>query len=230
MNSPLAITPTIDGFVNRVICGDCLQVLRRIPDASIDMVLTDPPYAVRYTDRAGRSIANDDNTRWIFPAFAELYRVLKPDSYCVSFYGWSKIDRFFAAWREIGFYPVGHFVWVKQYASCARHTRMMHEQAYLLAKGRPVLPALPPSDVLGWAYTGNRLHPTQKPVASLVPLIRALTKPQGIVLDPFAGSGSTGVAAQKCGRRFIMIEKDATYYRAAYQRLIGRPADTANQM
>jgi adenine-specific DNA-methyltransferase len=214
----------IEPWVNKVILGDCLERLRKMPSASVDMVLTDPPYAVRYTDRAGRTLANDDNTRWIFPAFAELYRVLKPDSYCVSFYGWSKLDRFFAAWREVGFRPVGHFVWVKRYASCARHTRMRHEQAYLLAKGYPPLPKEPPSDILEWAYTGNKLHPTQKPVAGLVPLIRSLTKPGAIVLDPFAGSGSTGVAAVKCGRRFILIEKDDAYYRAAYHRLIGTPA------
>jgi site-specific DNA-methyltransferase (adenine-specific) len=174
----------IEPWINQVICGDCLDMLRKMPTASVDMVLTDPPYAVRYTDRSGRTIANDDNTRWIFPAFSELYRVLKPDSYCVCFYGWSKIDRFFAAWREIGFHPVGHFVWVKGYASCARHTRMRHEQAYLLAKGNPPLPQDPPSDILEWSYTGNRLHPTQKPVMGLVPIIRSLTRPQDVILDP----------------------------------------------
>jgi adenine-specific DNA-methyltransferase len=211
----------IDPWINKVILGDCLERLRTMPSQSVDMVLTDPPYMVRYTDQAGRSIANDDNSRWIFPAFSELYRVLKPDTYCVCFYGWSKIDRFFTAWREVGFRPVGHFVWVKRYASCARHTRMRHEQAYLLAKGNPPLPQDPPSDILEWTYTGNKLHPTQKPVAGLVPLIRSLTKPGALVLDPFGGSGSTGVAAVKCGRRFILIEKDAVYHKASYQRLIG---------
>ena len=212
-------------WINRVIHGDCLEVLRTMPPSSVDMVLTDPPYAVRYTDRSGRTLANDDNTRWIYPAFSELYRVLKPDSYAVCFYGWSKVDRFFAAWREIGFRPVGHFVWVKRYASCARHTRMRHEQAYLLAKGYPPLPKEPPSDIQEWSYTGNRLHPTQKPVAGLVPLIRSLTQPGAVICDPFAGSGSTGAAAQACDRRYILIEKDAAYHKATYQRLVGSPAD-----
>jgi site-specific DNA-methyltransferase (adenine-specific) len=205
--------------VNEVILGDCQQVLRRLPDASVDMVLTDPPYLVRYIDRSGRSIANDDNGRWIFPAFAEIYRVMKPDTYCVSFYGWSKLSRFLTAWREIGFRPFGHFVWVKRYASCTRHVQMKHEQAYLLAKGNPALPKNPPSDVLEWNYTGNRLHPTQKPVSSLVPLIRAFAPQNGIILDPFAGSGSTGVAAMQCNRRYLLIEQDAAYHRAAWQRL-----------
>lgn len=214
-NQP-ATVPPLD---NQIILGDCLQVLRKVPSESVGMVLTDPPYAVRYTDRSGRSIANDDNTRWIFPAFAELYRVMKPNTYCVSFYGWSKLLRFLTAWREIGFQPVGHLVWVKRYASNTGHTRMMHEQAYLLAKGNPTRPASPPSDVIDWSYTGNRLHPTQKPVSGLVPLIRAFTKPNDLVLDPFAGSGTTGVAARYCNRRYLLIEQDANYHRAAVERL-----------
>jgi DNA modification methylase len=111
----------------------CIEVLKRLPRASIDLILTDPPYVVRYQDRGGRKIANDDNTHWIRPAFTELYRVLKPDRYCLSFYGWGRAGRFLWAWRECGFHPVGHFVFIKSYASRTSHTRMHHEQAYLLA-------------------------------------------------------------------------------------------------
>jgi len=212
----------------RIIHGDALQELRKIPDASVDLVLTDPPYLVRYKDRAGRTIANDDNSRWLFPAFSELFRVLKPNSYCLSFYGWSKAERFLSAWKECGFQPVGHFVWVKNYASCVRHNQMKHEQAYLLAKGNPLPPKSPPADVLPWKYTGNKLHPTQKPVDSLTPLIEAYCRHNGLVLDPFAGSGSTGVAALARRRRCLLIEKDATYYQAACKRFDGLPYHITN--
>ena len=84
-------------FRNRVINGDCTQVLKSLPERSVDFVLTDPPYLVRYHDRQGRNVANDDNAAWLKPAFAEIYRVLKPDHFCVSFYGWSQVDKFFAA-------------------------------------------------------------------------------------------------------------------------------------
>jgi site-specific DNA-methyltransferase (adenine-specific) len=206
-------------MTNTITQGDCQQVLRRLPDACIDFVLTDPPYLVRYKDRSGRQVVSDDNTRWMYPAFSELYRVLKPDSYAVSFYGWNKADRFLEVWRECGFRPVGHFVWVKRYASCVRHTQTKHEQAYLLAKGNPLPPKAPPADVLTWHYTGNRLHPTQKPVTSLTPLIEAFSRPGNIVLDPFAGSGTTGIAARQSGRRFLLIEKDTVYFKAACDRL-----------
>lgn len=213
------IVNPIPFLANQVILGDCTRVLRQLPDDSVDMVLTDPPYVVNYRATDGRSVPNDDNTRWIFPAFSELYRVLKPNRYCISFYGWNKADRFLAVWRECGFRPVGHFVWTKRYASSVRHVRSQHEQAYLLAKGDPKLPARPPGDVLPWKYTGNRLHPTQKPVLGLTPLIEAFSRPNEIVLDPFAGSGTTGVAARYCHRRYILIEKDAVYHRAASARL-----------
>jgi len=217
---------TLECMTNTVTQGDCQQVLRQLPNACADFVLTDPPYLVRYKDRSGRQVANDDNDRWMFPAFSELYRVLKPNSYAVSFYGWGRADRFLSVWRECGFHVVGHFVWIKRYASCVRHVQMRHEQAYLLAKGNPLPPTNPPADVLQWQYTGNRLHPTQKPVASLTPLINAFSKPGDIVLDPFAGAGSTGVAAQVALRRFILIEKEEAYCRAARQRLHGL-ADSA---
>lgn len=75
--------------------GDCIDVLAEMPDHIVDFVLTDPPYLVNYRDRDGRSIANDVHDDWLTPAFAEVARVMKPDTLCVSFYGWTKTDRFF---------------------------------------------------------------------------------------------------------------------------------------
>jgi len=64
-------------FTNSVIQGDCIQVLSQLPSASIDMVLTDPPYIARYVSRDGQRIANDDRADWLQPAFAPIFRVLK---------------------------------------------------------------------------------------------------------------------------------------------------------
>jgi site-specific DNA-methyltransferase (adenine-specific) len=75
--------------------------MQRFPDHSVDLVLTDPPYLINYQSRDGRTIAGDINDSWLIPAFAEAYRVLKNGRFCISFYGWSKVDRYLAAWREL---------------------------------------------------------------------------------------------------------------------------------
>jgi adenine-specific DNA-methyltransferase len=199
--------------------GNCIDIMATMPACSIDFILTDPPYLVRYRDRSGRSLANDDNAAWIAPAFTQMHRVLKPNSLAVSFYGWGAIDLFMQAWKSSGLRPVGHIVFRKRYASRTGFLGGHHECAYLLAKGNPALPDKPLPDVLDWPYSGNRLHPTQKPVEPLMELIASFTAPGATVLDPFAGSGSTLVAAHKLDRRYIGIELDEAYCQAARNRL-----------
>jgi site-specific DNA-methyltransferase (adenine-specific) len=219
------MTRLFDQMLGGVTCGDCINVMAHMPWASVDFILTDPPYLVNYRDRSGRSVANDDNDgAWLKPAFRQMHRVLRPDSLCVSFYGWNKTDIFMTAWREAEFAIVGHIVFRKRYGSNARFLSYRHESAYLLAKGRPPLPASPVPDVLEWEYTGNKLHPTQKPVQPLKTLIGAFTKPGAVVLDPFVGSGSTLVAAREMNRRFIGIELDPNHHRTASSRLREREA------
>ena len=196
---------------NQIVQGDCLEVLPQLPCESVDLVVTDPPYGVRYTDRYGRTVANDDDLGPVLDSFPEIYRVLKRDTLCISFYGWNRIDAFFKAWRSAGFYPVGHIVWSKNYASSRGFLQNRHEQAYLLAKGRPAKPAQPIADVRPWEYTGNGVHPTQKAPSILKPLIESFSQRDDLVLDPFSGSGSTLVAAAQCGRRFLGIELESRY-------------------
>jgi adenine-specific DNA-methyltransferase len=209
----------ITEFTNRIITGDCIAVMKEIPTASIDFIATDPPYLVRYQSRDGRHIANDDTSGWLLPAFGEMYRVLKDDSFLLCFYGWNTIDCFFAAWKAAGFRPVGHLVWAKNYYSNEGFVRYCHEAAYLLAKGEPPSPPIMLRDVLDWQYTGNEQHPTQKPVMAFLPVIMAFSKVGDVVLDPFVGSGTTAIAARTLGRRYIGIEIDPSYARKAEERM-----------
>jgi len=205
--------------LNAILHADCLRALPHIPAGSVNFVLTDPPYLARYKSRDGRKVPNDDSDTWLKPAFGEIFRVLERNRFCVSFYGWPHADQFMTAWREAGFRIVGHFVFPKRYASSERFVRYQHEGAYLLAKGNPQLSAPAISDVIPWEYTGNTLHPTQKPLSVLSRLVEAFSSPGGTVLDPFAGSGSTLVAAKKLGRSYIGIELDVEYHRIATERL-----------
>lgn len=150
--------------MSRFVLGNCIDVMTRIPDNAIDFILTDPPYLVGFRDRSGRTIAGDKTDEWLQPACNEMYRVLKKDALMVSFYGWNRVDRFMAAWKNAGFSVVGHLVFTKNYTSKAAYVGYRHECAYILAKGRPRLPQNPLPDVLGWKYSGNRHHPTEKPV------------------------------------------------------------------
>ena len=206
-------------MTNSIIHGDCVEAMQSLDAGSVGLILTDPPYLVNYRDRHGRSVQNDDNAAWLKPAYREMFRVLRPDAFCVSFYGYTKIDLFMDAWKSAGFRVAGHFVFPKKYTSSSYHTQYRHEQAYLLAKGWPAKPARPPPDVIYWTYTGNKLHPTQKPIGILKPLIEAFSHPGDIILDPFAGSGSTLVAARELGRSFIGIELDREHHATAERRL-----------
>lgn len=168
--------------MSRFVLGNCIDVMARIPDNAIDFILTDPPYLVGFRDRSGRTIAGDVNDDWLQPASNEMYRVLKKDALMVSFYGWNRVDRFMAAWKRAGFSVAGHLVFTKNYTSKSAYVAYRHECAYILAKGSPARPRNPLPDVLGWKYSGNRHHPTEKPVTSLQPLIESFTHPNAIRL------------------------------------------------
>jgi adenine-specific DNA-methyltransferase len=180
--------------------GDCRQVLPSLPSASVDFVLTDPPCLVEYQrrwdgDRSG--IAGDNDPSWLAPAFSEIWRVLKDDSFCVYFYGWPHSDLFVGTWKQLGFRLVSHLVFVKNVWGLGRFTRGQHEVAFLLAKGRPPLPVHPLSDTIEWQRESDAFHPNQKPVAALRQLIATYAPESGTVLDPFMG------AVARCERQRI---------------------------
>jgi adenine-specific DNA-methyltransferase len=193
--------------------------MQELPAESVDLIVTDPPYLCHFQDRNGRRVTNDDRDDWLAPAFTQMFRVLKPDRFLVSFYGWHRVDAFFAAWKAAGFTPVGHLVYVKRYASKERYVAYCHESAYLLAKGNPEKPHMMLRDVLEWRYTGNERHPTEKPLVAMMLLVEAFSAPGAIVLDPFVGSGTTAVAAKKLGRRYIGIDIEPVYAQQAQERV-----------
>jgi adenine-specific DNA-methyltransferase len=206
----------------RIFHGDCLKILPPLETESIDFVLTDPPYLVEFRGRwDGRQgiIVGDNDPTWLAPAFSEIYRVMKNDTFCVSFYGWPHADLFVGLWKELGFRLVSHLAFVKNVWGLGRFTRGQHETAYLLAKGHPAIPGFPISDTIEWEREPDAFHPNQKPVQALYPLIAAYAPENGVVLDPFLGSGSTLRAAKDFGLRAIGIEIEERYCRFAANRM-----------
>lgn len=220
MNSLESKTVGSEAYRDTVVQGDCVEVMRQFGSRTVDFVLTDPPYLANYRSRDGRTVANDSDGAWLKPAFAEIFRALRRDSFCVSFYGWHQADKFIAAWREAGFRLAGHLTFIKRYPSAERFLQYRHENAYLLAKGNPPLPGQRIPDVLEWKYSGNKQHPTQKPLCVLAPLIQTFSRLGDLVLDPFCGSGSTLLAAKIVGRHFLGVELDAAHCATARERLL----------
>src|SRR5689334_8283971 len=93
--------------------GDCQEILPSLQAESFDLVLTDQPYLVSYAGRWGSDwgvIEGDSDQSWVLPVNRELWRTLKPDSLCITFYGWPSADVFFDAWYLSGFRPVSVLV------------------------------------------------------------------------------------------------------------------------
>mgnify|MGYP001800338827 CR=1 FL=1 len=207
--------------INQIIHGNSSEVLAELPEGSIDLVVTDPPYLVNYRDRDGRSLKNDDNPDGVLPVFAPMARAMKQNSFAICFSGWSALPEFTAAWKAAGLRLVGEIVWRKNYASRKGFMQYRHESAYVLAKGRPALPQQPLPSVMEWTYSGNKSHPTEKAVEVIAPLIRCFSKPGDLICDPFSGSGSTSVAAALNGRDYLCIDIDAKHVTPAKTRLAG---------
>lgn len=218
-----------------VIHGDCRTVLRSLPTESVDLVLTDPPYGVRY--RAVRAAGQPDHP-WRSPMLGderfddalytdwlgEAYRVLRPDRHIYMFCADRHLGTVRRLVAEAGFTLKRTLVWEKptwppgDTQGDYGHTT---ELCVYAMKGRRLLAKPRIGNVLHYPRVPHQrmLHPTEKPVEMLRVLIRKSAPPGGLVLDPFAGSGSTGEAAYLEGCDSILIEADPQHATTAANRL-----------
>ncbi len=194
---------------------DALELLRATPSASIDLVITDPPYEslekhrkVGTTTRLAHSKSSSNDWFKIFPndrfdeLFAEVYRVLKPNGH---FYLFNDQETMFVAkpkGEAAGFKFWKPIVWDKKLLGMGYHYRARCEFILFFEKGKRKLNDLGVPDVLQVPSIRGG-YPTEKPVGLMEILISQSTSCGDVVLDPFCGSGSVGVAASKLGRRFI---------------------------
>ena len=197
--------------------GDAVEALRRIPDASMNLVVTDPPYESMEKHRSQGSTTRLSHSKmssndWFpifpnsrFPVLAEhLYRVLKPHSHCYLFCDDETSDVLKAAARRAGFTVWKRLVWDKTYIGMGYHYRAMYEFILFCEKGKRALASKAVGDVLrAKPVKGKAAYPAQKPESVCRTLIEQSTDPGARVLDPFCGSGTTGAAAVALGRRFV---------------------------
>ena len=215
--------------------GDCLEVMRGMADKSVDCVVTDPPYGIGYKMNAPNKQTNGHrntsrtfgvdalDTSWI----ADAYRVLKPNTCAYVFTRWDVLHIWRAAIEDAGFSVAQRLIWDKSHwgAGDLRYYGSQIEDVLFCRKGNPTM-----------AWAGRRgnvfksttrafypersdLHPTQKPESVMTSFVLDSTQPGDTILDPFMGSGTTGVACIKTGRNFIGCEIDPTYHAIAQRRI-----------
>lgn len=250
-------------MLDRIVKGDCVEVMNALPERSVDVVFADPPYNLQLSGslhRPNNTLVDAVDDDWDkfdgFAAYdamtrawlAAARRVLTDDGTLWVIGSYHNIFRVGAALQDLGFWILNDIVWRKTNPMpnfrgrrftnahetliwCAKSEKSRYRFNYdalknlndgLQMRSDWLLPICTGPERLRDA-DGNKAHATQKPLSLLYRVLLASTAPGDVVLDPFFGSGTTGVAAKALGRRFIGIERDPTYVELARKRVAEAP-------
>jgi DNA modification methylase len=214
--------------------GDCLDILQKLPRNSVDAIITDPPYGLndgkgKVTKRGNELVSfnagewdNELPLTWI----KEASLIVKNGCWVLSFTDKLSVKDVWQKMVNVELNPKHTFYWIKNNPPPQPRKNFASgvETAVVATKG-----AVKKWNGGGWelnyffcpivANKERTLHPTQKPVSVMKYLINILTEPGDTILDPFMGSGSTGVACMQTGRNFIGIEVDPVYFAIAKKRI-----------
>jgi site-specific DNA-methyltransferase (adenine-specific) len=229
----------------QLFCGDALAIMADMEAASVDLVVTDPPFR---TISGGSNVGANDgrptgmlakNDGKIFQHnniksadyLAECYRVLKPgrDAYFMT--NNLNLSSMLNDASKVGFKFHGLLTWNKNTCTPSRWYMKDLELVLYFYKA-PARPINNPGDKQSFACDNPRdkVHPTEKPVPLMQRYVGNSSQPGEWILDPFMGSGSTGIAALNLGREFIGIEMDSAYFDTAKRRITThRPYANDNQ-
>ncbi len=222
---PAAVT----SLLSSIYLGNALDVLAVLPDNSVDLICTDPPYGINYLSRSHSlpltKIANDGGEAYklLDDALAIAVSKLKPDRHVYIFTNWQAFEGMAPIVRKY-FKLKGALAWIKNNRTrgdLKGNYGYQYEMVLYAHKGRRWLFGKRDSDVLYFdkVPTSYMQHPTEKPIKLLEYLIGKSTAVGEVVLDMFMGSGSTCVAAKNTGRRYIGIELEPTWFAVAKKRL-----------
>ena len=224
----------------RFYSGDCLEVMKEIPDGVIDMILCDLPY--------GTTACKWDTIIPFEPLWAQYRRITKPNAAIVltasqpftSALIMSNVDEFKYCWfwkkRPVNFLNAkkqpmrnieevavfgGSTYFPQGLKQCLKINRRSNSTETNNLHNKENISEFTnyPNQVIEITNGERGIHPTQKPVALFEYLIKTYTNERALVLDNCAGSGTTAVACENTGRRWVCIEKDETYYAKACERL-----------
>lgn len=222
-----------------LVLGDCVKVMKTLPARSVDLVLTDPPFSSGTRREAAKSLRKGMSNRTVDPEWfgtdtlttdgflylmrlcaLEWHRLLKPGGHVLCFIDWRMQSSLADAIESADLRKAGLLVWDKTYFGLGSCFRNQHELILHFTKGVGSPPLRKDTgNVLAYKPATNKLHPAQKPAQLLERLLTTICPENGVVLDPFFGSGSTGEAALSASRQFIGVERDERYFNLAADRL-----------
>lgn len=216
----------------------CMELLKKLPDSSIDLLVTDPPYPTTARGSAGNSggmLQKEINKKGQVFTFnnisckeyvPEFYRVLKDGSHCYVMTNHVNLIEMLNTFVGGGFHFIKCLIWDKGNKIMGTFYMSQFEYIMFFRKGKGVkINNCGTSDILSIpnkktkGADGKNIHDTEKPVELMKILVENSSKVGEIVFDPFMGVGSTGIAALSTGRRFIGTEIDEKYYNIACERI-----------
>ncbi len=228
-----------DDYINKIICGDCHEIMQGIPNEAINLILTDPPYGISNQGKVHRQEGSKDveiieasygdwDESYSLEYLKEGSRVLAGSGSLAMFLDHKQTTITWETLVDIGLHPKRFFFWDKGPGGVHPRRNFVNriELGLWAVKGtnytwnggattENLFRAV--KNELKWPP--NNCHPTQKIVPLMSWLCVLLSNPDDIILDPFCGSGTTCVAAKRLGRQFIGIDIDPGYCQIAEDRL-----------
>jgi len=204
--------------INQIIEGDSLEILKKFPDESIDLVLTDPPYGTK-TNQRGDSFMIGEFSNILPLVLPEIYRVLKPNGAFYCFTSWTQMSEWLLRFQQY-FKLQNLLIWdKKRHSGCYSPSswQFTWEGIFFGIKGKRKIRKYQ-KDVLISEEKGKRIA-MQKPVDIVKKLIEASSDEGMVILDPFLGSGTTAVACKRLKRNYIGIEINPEYCKIAENRI-----------
>ena len=225
--------------LNRIYNMDCLEGMRQIEDKSIDLILTDPPYSSGTRKEGSKGIRKSMNRGtddedwfagdclttngfvWLMRQCAlEWKRVLKNGGSILCFIDWRMYPALSGAIESADLRHHGLIVWNKTFFGMGTCFRNQHEVILHFTNNIAIEAQRHDiGNVISCPPIRNGDHPTEKPEELLETLLSVVCPGDGVILDPFLGSGTSAVAAIHTSRQFIGFEKEKTYFDAAQIRI-----------
>ena len=213
---------------------NCISGLKSdIPDESIDLIVTDPPYLMNYKTNRRKDknhkfhtvISGDDDYDLIHDYIKECYRILKPDSAAYIFCNVNKVDYFKSEIEKAGFNIKNMIIWVKNNHTAGDLIAQFgkkYEILFYVNKGRCPIRGKRIDDIWEFPKVSNSklLHQNQKPLELIAQCIEKSSDPGDIVFDGFMGSGTTAIASMSLNRHYIGYEIDPDYFKIAEDRIL----------